>query len=65
MRKVLLHKAQSPREAREFDIRFWKRSGAQARFAAAWIMVIDSFKVRGKRGNQSRLRRSVQNIKYL
>ncbi len=62
MRKVWVHKARSFEEAREFDERFWRRAGAQARFAAAWSIIEDSFKMRGKDARQLRLRRSVQNI---
>lgn len=63
--KVWVHKARSFKEAEEFDIKFWRRAGVQARFSAAWTMLRDVMKMRGHRGRLPRLRRSVQNIEYL
>ncbi|MFQ5824307.1 MAG: hypothetical protein ACE5JB_09655 [bacterium] len=47
---------------RSFDLEFWKKVGAQGRFAAAWQMVKEWLMIRGKDGSQSRLQRSAQNI---
>jgi hypothetical protein len=47
---------------RSFDLAFWKKVGAEGRFSAAWEMVMDVNAIRGKERNESRLRRSVQNI---
>lgn len=63
--KIIVHKARSFREAEEFDIKFWRNAGVQARFAAAWSIVQDYFKIRGKHAGKLRLRRSVQNIECL
>ncbi len=57
--------AHSFKEAKEFDKRFWRKAGAQARFSAAWLMLSDYFKMRGKSGRLPRLRRTVQNIERL
>ena len=65
MRKIWVHKARSFKEAEEFDIWFWRRAGAQGRFSAAWLMIGDLFKIRGKSGRLPRLRRSVQSIERL
>ncbi|OGQ48426.1 MAG: hypothetical protein A3H42_00650 [Deltaproteobacteria bacterium RIFCSPLOWO2_02_FULL_46_8] len=48
---------------REFDIKFWGRVGAEGRFAAAWEMVCDLPKWKGKRAGQPRLQRSVASFK--
>jgi hypothetical protein len=58
-------KATSQREVKQFDIAFWKKAGPQARFAAAWQMIADYFKMRGQRAPKLRLRRSVQNVEWL
>jgi len=65
MKKITIHKTTSFKEAEKFDIRFWQRAGAEARFSAMWIMVGEFLKIRGKPNGQPRLRRSVQSIKYL
>ena len=48
---------------RSFDIEFWQRVGVQGRFEAAWQMVKDAHSIRGEDVDESRLQRSVQNIK--
>ena len=63
MKKVWVHKAKSFEDAERWDRWFWRRAGAAARFEAAWTMVGDFLKMRGKSRDQLRLRRSVQNIK--
>ncbi len=60
MKKVWVHKARSFEEAERFDVRFWQRAGAAKRFEAAWAMVGEFLKMRGKSGEQLRLQRSVQ-----
>ena len=61
-KKVMVHKAKSFKDAEEWDAWFWRRAGAQARFEAAWVMVTEFLKMRGKSNVQPRLRRSVQHI---
>lgn len=63
--KIWEQKTSSYKEARSFDIEFWRKAGAQARFEAAWQMIGDSFKIRGGNVPKLRLRRSVQNIEWL
>lgn len=47
-----------------FDREFWRKAGAEAKFAAAWEMVSEYWLIRGKKdAGQQRLQRSVQNIK--
>lgn len=48
-----------------FDIAFWQRAGVLARFAAAWQMLKEFYKMRGKDENKFRLRRSVQHIEQI
>mgnify|MGYP001136374767 CR=1 FL=1 len=62
-RRVFGNVARSFEEAEEFDRWFWRKAGAEARIAATWSLVRDYLKMRGKGGNQPRLRRSVQNVK--
>lgn len=63
--KMWVNKARSFKEAEDFDIRFWYRAGANARFIAAWSIIKDYFKMRGENANKQRLRRTVQNIEHL
>ncbi|MBM3253508.1 MAG: hypothetical protein FJZ16_04575 [Candidatus Omnitrophica bacterium] len=65
MKKIWVHKAHSFKEADEFDIKFWRRAGALARFSATWLMIGEFFKIKGKYGYKPRLRRTVQNIERL
>lgn len=46
----------------DFDIKFWHRAGVFARFSAAWEMIGDFYKMRGRHGYIKRLQRSIQNI---
>jgi len=55
--------AMSFKEAEDFDIRFWRKAGPNARFSAAWLMIGDFYKMRGQRGRLPRLRRVLQVIK--
>lgn len=48
---------------RSFDIEFWANVGVQGRFEAAWQMVKEVHAIRGEKVGESRLQRSVQNIK--
>lgn len=45
-----------------FDLEFWERAGAEARFAAAWEMVIEAEAMRGEHVDQPRLQRSVLRV---
>ena len=65
MKKFWVHKAKSFKEAEEWDQKFWRRAGAQARFAAARECIKDYFKMKEINANRLRLRRSVQNIECL
>ena len=50
---------------RSWDIKFWKRAGAKARFSATWQMIDEFYKMRGKNGIKRRLQRTVQNIQQI
>lgn len=45
-----------------FDLEFWRRVGAEGRFAAAWEMVAEVAAMRGESGSQPRLQRSVLRV---
>jgi hypothetical protein len=62
MKKVEVNVTQSFKEAYEWNLRFWQNKTAGDRFSAAWLMIKDWYKMKGKRGSLPRLRRSVQNI---
>lgn len=46
----------------DFDREFWQKAGAELRFIAAWQMVSDFYRIKGKNGYKLRLQRSIQNI---
>lgn len=50
---------------RSFDIKFWQAQGYTVRFNAAFNMLQDFYKIRGKKinANTFRLQRSIENIK--
>jgi hypothetical protein len=62
MKKIWENKTASFRKAKEFDMLFWEKAGAQARFSAAWQMLEECYKIRNKHGYKLRLQRTVQNI---
>lgn len=64
-REIWEQKTYSYKEVKKFDVEFWKKAGPQARFEAAWQMIGDFYKIRGKNVPKLRLRRSVQNIEWL
>jgi hypothetical protein len=47
---------------RSYDIDFWQRAGAQARFDAAWDLVVEAHLLRGADPNELRLQRSVVSV---
>jgi hypothetical protein len=50
---------------RDWDIKFWQAQNPDVRFNAAWQMLEDFYKIRGKRlhAKTLRLQRSVENLK--
>ena len=61
----IARKSKLAETGRDFDLKFWRMAGAEARFAAMWQMVKDAAVIKGKNGNQQRLQRSVEHIKRL
>jgi hypothetical protein len=49
----------------DFDARFWREAGSQARFEALWDMVLEARAWRGEEGPEPRLQRSVLHIRRL
>ena len=64
-KRIQVHIAHSFEDAEKWDRDFWRRAGAQARFAAAYECIKDYFKMKGIHERHLRLRRSVQNIERL
>ncbi len=65
MKKVWVHKSNSFKEAEKFDRKFWRQAGSHARFSAAFEILKDYIKMKGKDASSLRLRRSIQNIERL
>ncbi len=65
MKRILVNKTESFKEAELFDIRFWEKAGVNAKFSAMWRMVEEFYKIKNKRGYKLRLQRSVQNIEQI
>ena len=64
MVKIWENKARSYKEAEKFDDLFWRSAGAQKRFEASWMMLVDWYKMKGYQG-QPQLDKSVQNVIHL
>lgn len=47
---------------RSFDLTFWQSQTPQARFLAAWELIVHAAKVKGIHVRQLRLHRSVENF---
>ncbi len=47
---------------RSFGLIFWKRMGVEEKFKAAWHMVLEVNRIKGKGIGESRLQRSVQSF---
>ena len=45
---------------RSFDLEFWQKQPPQARFDAAWEMIVHAWRVKGKDVRQLRLHRTVE-----
>lgn len=45
---------------RSFDLEFWQAQTTQARFAAAWELIVFASQVKGRDVRQLRLQRSVE-----
>ncbi len=52
----------------EWEIRFWQAQSVKARFSAAWKMLEEYKKLRGRSGKNNikfRLRRSIENLQQI
>jgi hypothetical protein len=45
---------------RSFDVEFWQRQSATARFSAAWEMVVFAHQLKGRDATELRLQRTVE-----
>jgi hypothetical protein len=53
-------------EAEEFDRKFWRRLGAQARFAKTWELSLEAWRLAGQtHEDEPRLRRSAVRFRRL
>jgi hypothetical protein len=62
---VMERKVQLDQMDRSFDVEYWQRLGPEAIFEAAWEMVVQAWKVKGRDPNELRLQRSVEAIQRL
>jgi len=62
-RVVMARLVKRDEQDRSFDLEFWRKVGDVGRFAAAWQMVKEVHLVRGQRGEQPRLQRSLSVLK--
>jgi hypothetical protein len=66
VRKVIMERMVDVSGANDgWDIEFWQRCNANSRFASAWQMIKDFYKIRGKNGVKPRLRRDVEKFKRI
>jgi len=47
---------------RSFDLQFWQKQEPEARFAAAWELIVHAWRVKGRDVRQLRLQRFVENF---
>ena len=59
IRTRLIHRSE---DDGSFDHEFWRKAGAEGRFAAAWEMVVEAELFKGKNADQSRLQRSIARL---
>jgi hypothetical protein len=50
---------------RRFDVAFWQRQGPNAIFAAAWEMVVEAYRLKGKSESELAFQRTVECIRPL
>ena len=63
MRKIEENYQRIIDDRRLFDIRFWQSQGDQAIFDAVMEMLNDYFLIRGKNVDESRLQRTIENLR--
>ena len=49
---------------RSFDIEFWQRQGSTAIFAAAWDMVVETYKFKQKSDSELTFQRTVERLEH-
>ena len=47
---------------RSFDLEFWQAQSPEARFAAAWELILFAYTVKGQDVHQLRLQRSIESF---
>ena len=47
---------------RSFDLAYWQRQSAKAKFDATWELIVHAYRVKGHDVRQLRLQRSVENF---
>ena len=62
--KVFVNAAYSFKEADEFNRKFWRQAGPFVRFATAWEMIRDYYKIRGNPLPSFRLQKNIVNVVY-
>ena len=64
MERKFITKKSTFKDKNTFNVEFWKKVSPEVKFAATWEMVSEVNLIRGEKdAGESRLQRSVQNIK--
>jgi hypothetical protein len=50
---------------RSFDVEFWQRKGTEAIFEAAWEMVVEAWKIKGRDESELKFQRTVGGFRPL
>ena len=62
---VMERKVRLDQMDRSFDVEYWQRLGPEAIFEAAWDLVVQAWKMKGRDPDELRLQRSVEAIRRL
>jgi hypothetical protein len=62
---VMERKVRLDQMDRSFDVEYWQRLGPEAIFEAAWDLVVQAWKLKGRDPDELRLQRSVEAIRRL
>jgi hypothetical protein len=64
-KKPSIRRLKLGQDGSDFDLAFWGRLGANARFAKAWELAMLPFLMRGMKPHELRLQRSIVALKRL
>jgi hypothetical protein len=59
---VMERRSRADEQDRSFDIEFWQRQDSNARFSAAWELIVFAHQRKGQDESELRLQRTVESI---